>query len=93
MTNQELEQKHLQAIFSNSYSYKLRSGADEQELAAAKQCALITLQHTIDVLDRLKFSKLDLELAGMITRRIMTKANEKIDSKILELQKQKEELL
>jgi hypothetical protein len=89
MTTDQLQQKHLQAI--ENYT----DFVNTNKKAAAKQCALITIEHTIGVLKKMKYKLIlssqklmSIEIANMS----YSKFNNKIDTQISELQKQKEQL-
>lgn len=85
MTAKELQDKFHETIILNGYEIK----------PAAKQCALITIEHTIGVLESLKFEptinyseSISIDMANVATKHF----NAHIDRKISELQKQKEQL-
>jgi hypothetical protein len=97
MTTDQLQQKHLEAIKNKSYQAHigLMLSGDEDMNAAAKQCAIITLEHTIGVLEEMKFEptinyseSISIDMANVATKHF----NAHIDRKISELKKQKEQV-
>jgi hypothetical protein len=83
MTPDQLQQKHLQAI--ENYT----DFVNTNKKAAAKQCALITIEHTIGVLNELLPDSNLPEFDFSIWRATMI---DKLGLKIQELKKQKEQL-
>jgi hypothetical protein len=83
MTTAELQQKHNKAIMDG-----LISSNDYLMANAAKQCALITIEHTIGVLEEMNPTNYDAQHSELLA--VVKKT---IDSKISELKKQKEGLL
>jgi hypothetical protein len=89
MTTDQLQQKHLEAI--GRIETRVPTPIENVDVTA-KQCALITIEHTIGVLEEIRFSDSDIAPEGFAVSRKMLTLNEKIDSKISELKKQKEQL-